>query len=85
MASASPNSQLLFVETSIVKLIEEVEQGPALYKKEYSDTIVNKKQWEDVCKAVVTDFNQLSADEKTYKVRNTYFYLFTYYIVARSI
>lgn len=60
----------LIVETSIVKLIEEVEQRPALYKKslkEYSDANVKKKLWLEVCEAVVVDWNQLSAEDKTNK------------------
>lgn len=60
----------LIVESSIVKLIEEVEQRPALYKKslkEYSDANVKKKLWLEVCEAVVVDWNQLSAEDKTNK------------------
>lgn len=70
---ASPTSQLLIVESSVEKLIEEVEKRPALYKKslkEYSDANVKKKLWEEVCEAVVLDWNRLSAEEKTNKGRN---------------
>ncbi|KAL4703631.1 hypothetical protein ACJJTC_007658 [Scirpophaga incertulas] len=70
---ASPNSQSLISESSIVTLIEQVEKRPALYKKnlkEYSDVNVKKKLWEEVCEAVVPDWNELSAQEKTNQGRD---------------
>ncbi|XP_056645842.1 uncharacterized protein LOC130451065 [Diorhabda sublineata] len=70
---ASPKSQLLIIESSVENLIEEVEKRPALYKKslkEYSDANMKKKLWEEVCEAVVVDWNSLSAEEKTNKGRN---------------
>lgn len=63
-------AQSLIVDTSIVKLIEEVEQRPAIYKKslkEYSDANLKKKLWEEVCEAVVLGWNELNAEEKTNK------------------
>ncbi|XP_056641520.1 uncharacterized protein LOC130448258 [Diorhabda sublineata] len=70
---ASPKSQLLIIESSVENLIEEVEKKPALYKKslkEYSDANMKKKLWEEVCEAVVVDWNSLSAEEKTNKGRD---------------
>ncbi|XP_057662534.1 uncharacterized protein LOC130902880 [Diorhabda carinulata] len=70
---ASPKSQLLIIESSVENLIEEVEKRPALYKKslkEYSDANMKKKLWEEVCEAVVVDWNSLSAEEKTNKGRD---------------
>ncbi|PZC77214.1 hypothetical protein B5X24_HaOG203621 [Helicoverpa armigera] len=59
---ASPNSQSLISESSIVTLIEEVEKRPALYKKnlkEYSDINVKKRLWEEA------NPTKLSADKKS--------------------
>ena len=60
----------LIVENSIIQLIEEVERRPALYKKnikEYADANLKRKLWEEVCEAVVPDWSQLRAEEKTHK------------------
>ncbi|XP_055638633.1 uncharacterized protein LOC129776800 isoform X2 [Toxorhynchites rutilus septentrionalis] len=67
---ASSYSQSLTVETSILDLIEEVEQRPALYQKglkEYSDANFKKKLWDEVCEAVVVGWNRLSAEDKINK------------------
>ncbi|GAB6024049.1 hypothetical protein CHUAL_008769 [Chamberlinius hualienensis] len=51
----------------IEKLIEEVEIRPALYNKnlkEYTDTKLKKQLWEDVCEAVVYDWDELTGQEK---------------------
>lgn len=69
----------LLVESSIVHLIEEIEKRPALYKKnlkEYSDANLKKKLWVEVCEAVVSDWNQLTAEEKT--KQGTYRYMCIY-------
>jgi hypothetical protein len=53
-------------DQSIVKLIEEVEKWPALYLKslkEYSDTN-HKKLWEEVCTALIENWNGLAPEEK---------------------
>ncbi|XP_055638632.1 uncharacterized protein LOC129776800 isoform X1 [Toxorhynchites rutilus septentrionalis] len=70
---ASSYSQSLTVETSILDLIEEVEQRPALYQKglkEYSDANFKKKLWDEVCEAVVVGWNRLSAEDKINKGRD---------------
>ncbi|XP_050518311.1 uncharacterized protein LOC126892716 [Diabrotica virgifera virgifera] len=59
-------------ENCVVQLINEVEQRPALYKKslkEYSDSNMRKKLWEEVCEAVFADWNELSVADKTKKGR----------------
>jgi len=54
----------MLVETFIENLIGEIEKRPALYKKqlkEYSDINLKKKLWEEVCEAVIPDWNELGA------------------------
>lgn len=58
----------LLIETYVENLIQEIEKRPALYKKnlkEYSDVNKKKKLWEEVCEAVVPNWNELSAEDKT--------------------
>ncbi|XP_023706828.1 uncharacterized protein LOC111864070 [Cryptotermes secundus] len=53
-------------DQSIEKLIEEVEKRPALYlksHKEYSD-INYKKLWEEVCTALIENWNGFTPEEK---------------------
>jgi hypothetical protein len=57
------------------KLIEEVEKRPALYlksTKEYSDTKHKKKLWEEVCTALIENWNDLAPEEK--KTEGNYLY-----------
>jgi hypothetical protein len=55
-------------EQSIERLIrEEVEKRPALYLKslkEYSDINHKKKLWEEVCTALIGNWNGLAPEEK---------------------
>nr|XP_034194212.1 uncharacterized protein LOC117610682 [Osmia lignaria] len=71
---ALPNcTPSLIVETSIINLIEEIEKKPALYKKnlkEYSDVNQKKKLWLEVCEAIIPNWNQLSAEDKTKQGHN---------------
>lgn len=62
------SASCLLVDTYIEKLIQEIEKRPALYKKnlkEYSDVNQKIKLWEGVCEAVVPNWNELGAEDKT--------------------
>jgi hypothetical protein len=55
-------------DQSTEKLIEEMEKQPALYlksMKEYSDTNHKKKFWEEVCTAMIENWNGLAPEEKS--------------------
>ena len=48
-------------------LIAEVEKRPSLYdflKKEYSDKRLKENLWNEVCEALVTDWNTLSPEDR---------------------
>lgn len=80
MAMSSSTSSLLS-ETSIINLIAEVEKRPALYKKnlkEYADVNLKKKLWEEVCEAVVVDWNQLSPEDKRKQGMYRYMCIYIY-------
>jgi hypothetical protein len=54
-------------DQSTEKLMEEMEKGPALYlksMKEYSDTNHKTKFWEEVCTALIENWNGLDPEER---------------------
>ena len=60
-------------------LITEVEKRPGLYNtalKEYSDRNLKVKLWEEVCKSVFPNWNDLDTEEKNKK--GYYFYYLSY-------
>ncbi|XP_054282081.1 transcription factor Adf-1-like [Macrosteles quadrilineatus] len=66
MASTTISASVLR-DDKVDKLIDEVEARPPLYKKslkEYSDIILKKKLWEEVCEAVVDNWGTLQTKEK---------------------
>jgi hypothetical protein len=71
----------LLAEGLIITLIEEVEKRPALYKKhlkEYSDANMKKKLWEEVCEAIISNWNRLSVEDKTKQGMYRYMCIFIY-------
>jgi hypothetical protein len=56
-------------DQSTGKLMEVTEKRPDLYlksMKEYSDTNHKKKLWEEVCIALIENWNGLAPEEKKY-------------------
>jgi hypothetical protein len=57
-------------DQSTEKLMEELKKGTAVYlksAKEYSDTNHKKKFWEEVCTALIENWNGLAPEEKKLK------------------
>jgi hypothetical protein len=64
------------VVENVEKLILEVERRPPLNKKqskEYSDKHLKDKLWSEVCEAVVMNWSELPAEQKSEKVMLTFF------------
>ena len=64
------NLPIMSVVENVEKLILEVERRPPLYKKqskEYSDKHLKDKLWSEVCEAVVMNWSELPAEQKSEK------------------
>ena len=64
------------VVENVEKLILEVEKGPPLHKKqskEYSDKHFKDKLWWEVCEAVVMNWSELPAEQKSEKGKLIFF------------
>lgn len=56
------------MDENVENLIEEVEKRPAIFNKslkEYSNINLKKKLWEEVCVAVIPNWNDLGGEDKT--------------------
>jgi hypothetical protein len=67
----------MYIIQDIEKLIWKVEKRPPWYNKklkEYSDRNLKDKLWYEVCESVVTNWSELSGEQKSEK--GTFIFLF---------
>lgn len=60
-------SRSLVANEKVEELIDEVQKRPALYKKDlkqYSDINVKKRLWEEVCEVLISNWAELSVNER---------------------